>query len=466
MPAVRSSALGRLADWLSAWRCWRPGGIEDHRSFESGVVSYTRAGCPARAERRVDGLAEDHHVAGAVGGMARDAGGPLPDRHRPGPDRRRRHLPALVHMLFLPRHFPGRRPDVAVSARRSPGLLAARPPARQLRGLFRVPGTRLRPGHHSHAVLVGPARRVPGRGLVLGVRSATARRDQPRQVRRGTRRAVGRCPVRDRPRRRPRRPDRSRGGGQAVAGHPAGRDGSRPAAPRCGCGSGRAGRGRRHLRQRNGELPGAPERPRRRDRIGRSDPVHDLAASWLAWDGGVPVRRLAAQRGTRRARGGCVPPGPRPRSGCGDRLAAGDRRRPRTVAAGVRGRRAAGRDLAVPRGQSGAQRAVPALGHRPRRGVPGHGPDDAAPGRARRAGRHRAHAADLPDRVAPPAARIDAVTGVLAARNVLLAVAAALSCWRIVSAISPGHEAPSPRRPRAARQARGPGGRQTRAASS
>ncbi len=80
--------------------------------------------------------------------------------------------------------------------------------------------------------------------------------------------------------------------------------------------------------------------------------------------------------------------------------------RPRTVAAGVRGRRAAGRDLAVPRGQSGAQRAVPALGHRPRRGVPGHGPDYAAPGRARRAGRHRAHAADLPDRVAPPGARI------------------------------------------------------------
>ena len=36
----------------------------------------------------------------------------------------------------------------------------------------------------------------------------------------------------------------------------------------------------------------------------------------------------------------------------------------------------------------------------------------------------------------------DAVTGVLAARNVLLIVAAALSCWRIVSAISPGHEDP------------------------
>ena len=93
---VRRSQLGarpgrRLA---VAWPYWRPGGIENHRSFESGVVSYTRAGCPARAERRVDGLAEDHHVAGAVGGMARDAGGPLPDRHRPGPDRRHRHLPA------------------------------------------------------------------------------------------------------------------------------------------------------------------------------------------------------------------------------------------------------------------------------------------------------------------------------------------------------------------------------------
>jgi hypothetical protein len=55
----------------------------------------------------------------------------------------------------------------------------------------------------------------------------------------------------------------------------------------------------------------------------------------------------------------------------------------------------------------------------------------------------------------------DAVTGVLAARNVLLAVAAALSCWRIVSAISPGHQAPSPASP-----APGSGGRQARAASS
>jgi Glycosyltransferase family 87 len=36
----------------------------------------------------------------------------------------------------------------------------------------------------------------------------------------------------------------------------------------------------------------------------------------------------------------------------------------------------------------------------------------------------------------------DAVTGVLAARNVLLAVAAVLSCWRIVKVISPGHEGP------------------------
>ena len=36
----------------------------------------------------------------------------------------------------------------------------------------------------------------------------------------------------------------------------------------------------------------------------------------------------------------------------------------------------------------------------------------------------------------------DAVTGVLAARNVLLVVAAALSCWRIGSAISPGYEDP------------------------
>ena len=36
----------------------------------------------------------------------------------------------------------------------------------------------------------------------------------------------------------------------------------------------------------------------------------------------------------------------------------------------------------------------------------------------------------------------NAVTGVLAARNVLLAVAAALSCWRILSATSPGREDP------------------------
>ena len=34
----------------------------------------------------------------------------------------------------------------------------------------------------------------------------------------------------------------------------------------------------------------------------------------------------------------------------------------------------------------------------------------------------------------------DAVTGVLAARNVLLVVAAALSCWRILRVTSPGRE--------------------------
>ena len=38
----------------------------------------------------------------------------------------------------------------------------------------------------------------------------------------------------------------------------------------------------------------------------------------------------------------------------------------------------------------------------------------------------------------------DAVTGVLAARNVLLVVAAALSCWRIISATSLSHEDPLP----------------------
>jgi hypothetical protein len=50
-----------------------------------------------------------------------------------------------------------------------------------------------------------------------------------------------------------------------------------------------------------------------------------------------------------------------------------------------------------------------------------------------------------------------AVTGVLAARNVLLAVAAALSCWRIVSVISPGHEDPHPGLPPSERSlSRGP----------
>ena len=57
-------------------------------------------------------------------------------------------------------------------------------------------------------------------------------------------------------------------------------------------------------------------------------------------------------------------------------------------------------------GQPGAQPAVPALGHRPGRGVPGHRAHHAAPGRASRTGRGRAHAVDLPDRVAQPAQRI------------------------------------------------------------
>ncbi len=78
----------------------------------------------------------------------------------------------------------------------------------------------------------------------------------------------------------------------------------RPVAPRC-AGSGSACRGLRRLHRRNGELPSAPERPRRRDRSGRSDAVHDLAASWLAWDGGVPVRRVAASGGTSRSPGTC-----------------------------------------------------------------------------------------------------------------------------------------------------------------
>ena len=128
-----------------------------------------------------------------------------------------------------------------------------------------------------------------------------------RQVRRGPGRAVGRRPVRDRPRRRPRRADRGRDGGEGY-GRSRCWPGSLPASgaavlppPRRCC------RGRRHLRQRDGELPRAPERPRRRDRIGRRDAVHDLAASRLARDGGVPVRRVAAQRGARRARAGRVP---------------------------------------------------------------------------------------------------------------------------------------------------------------
>ena len=93
--------------------------------------------------------------------------------------------------------------------------------------------------------VAGPARRVPGRSLVLGVRRAAARPGHRRPVRRGPGRAFRRRPVRDPPGQRPRRPDRSRGGGQGMAGHAAGRLGSRPAAPRCCRGSGRAGRGLR-----------------------------------------------------------------------------------------------------------------------------------------------------------------------------------------------------------------------------
>jgi hypothetical protein len=36
----------------------------------------------------------------------------------------------------------------------------------------------------------------------------------------------------------------------------------------------------------------------------------------------------------------------------------------------------------------------------------------------------------------------DVVTGVLTARNMLLVLAAALACWRIISATSPGHQEP------------------------
>ena len=240
--------------------------------------------------------------------------------------------------------FPVGRPDVAVPARRGPGLLAARPPARQLRGLFRVPGhsAAIWPSRSCCARRPGAAGPWPGPGTGCAAcrcsaRSAVSRFDV----------VPSRCrspPCAWPAGRRPRRADRSRGGGQAMAGHAAGRDGSRPVAPRCRHASGRAGRGLRHLRPRNGELPRAPGRPRRRDRIGRRDAVHDLAASRLARDGRVPVRRLAAQRGTRRARAGRVRPGPGPRGGGGARLAAVDRRRPRPVAAGVRGRRAAGRD--------------------------------------------------------------------------------------------------------------------------
>ena len=349
------------------------------------------------------GLAEDHLVDRAVGGLARDADEPLPVRHRPEAGRRRGPVPAVVRLLFLPRQVPGSRPDVAVSARRGPGLLAARPPARQLRGKLHVPGHRLRPGRHPHAVRMGPARRIPGRGLVLGVRRAAARPGRGRPVRHSARRAFRRraqCDRlgRDQPGRPPGRPDRGRGGGQGMAGHAAGRAGSWPAAPRSGRGGGGAGYGLRGLRPRHGQLPGPPERPRRRDRIGRRDAVHDLAAGGLGRDAGVPVRLVPAERGARGARAGCGRPGSGPGGRGGDRLAAAHRLRPRPVAAGVRDRRAAGRDLAVPRGQPGAEPAVPALGHRSGRGVPGHRAHHAAPGGAGRAGRGRAHAADLPDR--------------------------------------------------------------------
>jgi hypothetical protein len=56
----------------------------------------------------------------------------------------------------------------------------------------------------------------------------------------------------------------------------------------------------------------------------------------------------------------------------------------------------------------------------------------------------------------------DAATGVLAARNVLLVLAAALSCWRILRVTSPGHEAPDQVAPQdhrgGARQVAGPAG--------
>jgi long-chain acyl-CoA synthetase len=361
---------------------------------------------PVRAKGRVADLAETHPVVRAVGGMARDAGGSLPARHDRRPVRRRRHLPAVVRMLFLPRHFPAGRPDVAVSARRRPGHLAARPPARRLPRQLRVPGHRLRPGRHLHAVPNGPARRVAGRSLVLGVRCAHARRGRRQQVRHGRGRAFRRRAVCDRPRRRPRRADWSRRGGQGVAGHAAGRDGSRPVAPQPGRGGGRARRGLHRLPRPDGELPRAPGRPGRGDRIGHGDSVHDLAASRLAGDGGIPVRRVPARRLARGVRAGRVPPRPGPGHGGGARLAGAHRIRPLQVATGVRDRRTAGRDTAVPGGQPGAQPAVPAVGQRPRRGVPGHRADDTTAGRARQSGRHRAHAAGLPRRMARPGLRI------------------------------------------------------------
>jgi hypothetical protein len=50
-----------------------------------------------------------------------------------------------------------------------------------------------------------------------------------------------------------------------------------------------------------------------------------------------------------------------------------------------------------------------------------------------------------------------AITGVLVARNLLLVAAAALSCWRVVRAGSPGHEDPAPRE-RAGEKVRAPTG--------
>ena len=209
------------------------------------------------------------------------------------------------------------------------------------------------------------------------------------------------------------------------------------------------------------QAPRAPERPRRGDRIGRGHAVHDLAASWLARDGGVPVRRVAAQRRACRARTGRLPPGPGPGG---------------AAVLGWRLLIASGRARWQPELAADAPLAAtllflipsPVLSPQYLLWVTGLAAACLATGRTtqRPVALAVLAAAGLTQVIFPVGwpsllAGSGAVTCVLAARNGLLVVAAALSCQRILRATSPGGEDPSastagpPRRsaPQAGRQA-------------